>query len=109
VIRNDHFGLAALLDDGRQLTGDTNSGDRSIGHRHQALPRYVIDDVEDTEAPATGELVMDEVERSASIDLGLNQDLRSAAMIVQADARPSPAHHVDERQRRPWRRALPFF
>src|SRR5262249_20858667 len=72
VIGNDHLGLAAPLDEGRQLAGDAKSGDRSIGHRHQALSRYVIDDVEDREAPSTGELVMDEVERPARIALGLN-------------------------------------
>jgi hypothetical protein len=44
--------------------------------RGQALPRHVIDDVEDAEPPAAGKLVMDEIHRPASVRLGFDQDRR---------------------------------
>ena len=44
-------------------------------HRYPACtPRHVIDDVEDAQAPAAGELVVDEVERPAGIWLGLDEN-----------------------------------
>jgi hypothetical protein len=50
-------------------------------------------DNEDAEAPALGELVMDEVERPARVDLGLDQDRRArsdrfAPSLALADGQP---------------------
>src|ERR1700758_3823854 len=50
--------------------------DRGVRDRRQALPRHVIDDVQDAEPPAAGKLVMDEIHRPASVRLGFDQDRR---------------------------------
>src|SRR5277367_570556 len=50
--------------------------DRGVRDRRQALPRHVIDDVQDAEPSAAGKLVMDEVDRPASVRLGFDQDRR---------------------------------
>ena len=74
VVGNDHSGLGARADELRQLTGNPFARDRGVGDCRQAFARDVIDNVEDAEAPALGELIMDEVERPTCIDLGLDQD-----------------------------------
>lgn len=43
------------------------TGDRHISDRSEALPGHVIDDVEHVEPPATGELVVDEVQVPAGL------------------------------------------
>tara|TARA_E500000305_G_C3984041_1_gene218385 strand:- start:713 stop:1144 length:432 start_codon:yes stop_codon:yes gene_type:complete len=55
------------------LAGNTAPRDRCVGDRGEALPGYVIDDVEHAEPPATGELVMDEVQAPAGIGPSLHK------------------------------------
>ena len=45
----------------------------------QAFPRHVIDDVEDTEAPAASELVVDEVERPSGIWPDFDENRRAGS------------------------------
>ncbi len=84
--------LAAPLDERRQLAGDPPARDRRVGDRRQAFAGHVIDDVEDAEAPARGELVVDEVERPACVDPGLDQDRRPRSH------RPAPGSALAHRQ-----------
>jgi hypothetical protein len=72
VVGDDHLRLATDLDQHGQLAGHPSARDRGVGDRRQALSRHVIDDVENTEAPAESELVVDE--RPARVDPGLDQD-----------------------------------
>ena len=67
MIGDDHLRLAAFGDDGGQFTGDPDAGDRGVRDRSQALARHVVDEVEDAEAPAAGELIVYEVERPAAL------------------------------------------
>ena len=67
--------------------------DRGVGDCRQTFARDVIDNVEDAEAPALGELIMDEVERPARVDLGLDQDRRACSdrpppSLALADGQP---------------------
>jgi hypothetical protein len=61
IVRDDHAGLAAALDQNSQFARHTSPRDRRIGDRRQAFPRHVIDDLQDAESPAAGELVMDKI------------------------------------------------
>ena len=79
VVGDDHARLAAPLDERRQFARHPPSGDRRVRDRSQAFPGHVVDDVEDAEAPAVGELVVDEVQRPAGIRPGLDQDRRPGA------------------------------
>ena len=67
-----------------ELAGNPSAGDRGVGDCRQALPGHVIDDVEDAEAPAAGELVVDKVERPAGIWLGLDEDGRAGSHRLAA-------------------------
>jgi len=62
IVRNNHVGLPAALHQGRKLTRYSPPRDRSIWDRSQAFARDVIDHVENAEALAIGELVMDEIQ-----------------------------------------------
>ena len=90
VIRYDHGWLAPPFDQCRQFPGHPLARYRGVGHGRQTFPRHVVDDVEDAEAPATGELVVHEVERPAGIYLGLDQDRRPHADSTPPG--PAPAH-----------------
>src|SRR5665213_2953190 len=74
VVGDDHLRLATRIYERSQLACNTFARNRGVRDRRQTFARYVIHDVEDAEAPAQGELVMDEVERPARIDLGFDQD-----------------------------------
>ena len=74
VVADNHAGLSAALDQGRQFTRDTATGDRRVRDRREAFPRDVIDHVENPEALAVGELIMDEIQRPARIGLCRDQD-----------------------------------
>lgn len=76
VVRDDHAGFAARLDQCRQFVRDAPSGDRGVGDRRQAFARHVVDDVEDPEPSAAGELVVDEIQRPASVGDRLDEDRR---------------------------------
>ena len=52
IVGDDHAGLAAPLDQRRQLARHAPAGDRGVGDRRQAFPRYVVDNVEDPEPSA---------------------------------------------------------
>src|SRR6266508_901646 len=84
VIGHDHPRLATPLDDCDELAGNPSARDRGVGNRCQAFSRHVIDDVENTEAPAAGELIVDKVERPARIWLGLDQNGRPVAHRLAA-------------------------
>ena len=62
MIGDDHAGPATPPDERRQLSGDALSRDRRVGNRCQTFARDIVNDVEDSEPPATGELVMHEVQ-----------------------------------------------
>jgi hypothetical protein len=76
VVGHDHAWLAAPLNQDRQFPRHAPARDRGVRDRRQALPGHVIDDVQDAESSAAGELVMDEIHRPASIRLGFDQDRR---------------------------------
>src|SRR6516165_2221715 len=53
-----------------------SAGNRDVGDRRQALPRHVVDDVQDAEAATAGELVVDKIQRPAGVGRRLDQDRR---------------------------------
>src|SRR4029078_12796722 len=79
VIGDDHPRLPTQADERRQLASPPFARDRSVRDRRQTLAGHVIDNVEDAETPTGGELIVDEVERPASIHLGFDQDWRSCS------------------------------
>jgi hypothetical protein len=79
VVGDDHAGFAAPFEERRQFASDPTAGDRGVGDRRQALARHIINDIENTETSAAGELVVDEIQRPAGIGLCLDQDRRSRA------------------------------
>ena len=93
IVGNDHLRLTALADEHRQLACNPFARDRGVGNCRQTYARHIIDNVEDAEAPALGELIMDEVERPARVDLGLDQDRRARSdrfppSLALADGQP---------------------
>ena len=56
VVRDDHAGLAATIDQCRQFSRHPQSRDRDVGDRRKAFPGDVIDDVQNPEATTIGEL-----------------------------------------------------
>jgi hypothetical protein len=79
VVADDHSRRAASLNDGGELASDATSRDGGVGDRTQTLLGDIVDDVEDAEPPAIGELILDEVERPARIGLGLHHDGRASS------------------------------
>ena len=94
-------GLPRIADERHELARNPFARDRGVGDRRQTFARDVIDDVEDTEPPAKGELIVDEVERPARIDLGFDEDRYacsngSAPSLALADCKPFlPIETVD--------------
>ncbi len=93
VVGDDHAGLATPPEERRQLAGDALACDRGVGDRRQALTCHIVDDVEDTEPPAAGELVMHEVQGPAGVRPRLHKDGRSrsdsaAASLALAHREP---------------------
>ena len=76
IVRDDHVGLAAPLDQDSQFAGHAPPRDRRVGDRRQAFPRHIIDDVQNAKSSAAGELVVDEIQRPAGVGGRLNQDRR---------------------------------
>lgn len=64
VVGHDHARSAAPFDQLGQFARYTAARYRSVGDCRQAFSRHVVDDIEDPETPATGELVVDEIQRS---------------------------------------------
>ena len=85
VVGNDHLGLATRIDERCELAGDSFARNRGVGDCRQTFARHVIHDVQDAKAAAKGELIVDEVERPARIDLGLNQDRRAGFRRLSAE------------------------
>lgn len=54
IVRHDHAGVAAMLDDDVEFAGDTLARDRVVDDGRQALPAEVVDDAQDPEAAAVG-------------------------------------------------------
>src|SRR5216684_1487965 len=54
----------------RQFARHPPSRDRRVGDRRQTFPGHVIDDVQDAEPAAAGELVVHKIKRPAGIWLG---------------------------------------
>jgi transposase len=90
VVRHDHAGLPTTLDQHRQFARVASARDRGVGDRRQALSRHVIDDVQDAEPPASGELVMNKIQRPAGVGSRLDQDRRPRSH--SAPPTPSLAH-----------------
>src|SRR5919107_2130984 len=67
VVGDDELGLATPGDQVRELARDPLARDRGVGDRRQALLGDIVEDVQDPEAPAAGHLVVDEVDRPASV------------------------------------------
>lgn len=63
MVGHDHSWLAASLDSCGQFAGHAPSRDRRLRNGAQAFLGEVVDDVEDAEAPAVGELALEEVQR----------------------------------------------
>jgi hypothetical protein len=72
--RNNHLQLTAGLDEHRQFPDDPSARDRSVGiaARHSHVTSF--DDVENAEASTKSQLIVDEVERPACVDLGVDRD-----------------------------------
>src|SRR6185312_11359116 len=62
VVADDHAWAASRLDDAVELAHDTWGGERGVHHQAEAFSGAVIDQGEDTEAPAARQRVYDEVE-----------------------------------------------
>jgi hypothetical protein len=90
VVGDDHTGFAALLHQRLQFSRHAPAGDRGVGDRRQAFARHVLDDVEDPEPPAAGELVVDEIQRPAGVGDSLDEDRRPGSH--GAPPRPPLAH-----------------
>ena len=90
VVGDDHARLAAPIDQRRQFARHPPSRDRGVGDRRQTFPGHVIDDVQDPEATAVGELVVDKIQRPAGVRPRLDQDRRPGAH--GAAAGPALAH-----------------
>ena len=71
--------LAMPLNDCCKFARHAPTRDQGVRDRAQALLDHVINDVEDAEAPAVGELVMDEVGGPARVRSGFDQDRRACA------------------------------
>ena len=112
IVGDNHAGPAAPFDQRRQLARNPLPGDRCVRDRRQAFTRYIVDDVEDAESSATGELVVHEVERPSGIRLRLDEDRRpcshgaaarrgapSALPRGRADVRSCPSSPSDEARR----------
>lgn len=74
VIADNHAGLSAALDQGRQFMRDTSPRDRGVRDRGQAFTGDVVYNIEHAEALAVGELVLGEIQRPACIGPRLDQD-----------------------------------
>ncbi|ABR64818.1 hypothetical protein Smed_6209 (plasmid) [Sinorhizobium medicae WSM419] len=73
MIGDDHARFPAPFKERRHLPCHTTPGDRGVGDRCQTFARHVIDDVEHTEPPSAGELVVYEIQRPAGIGSALTR------------------------------------
>jgi hypothetical protein len=85
VIADDHAWPTTFGNQADQLAHDPLAGDRGVHHRTQAFARDVVDDVEHAESPASGKLVMHEVQAPALVGERQHRPRRP-----RADGAPSP-------------------
>ena len=86
VVADNHAWFATPIDDRCQFARNAPSRDRGVGDRTQTFLGDVIDDVQNAEAPATGELIVDKIQRPARIGLGLHQYWRPRANGLAASS-----------------------
>jgi hypothetical protein len=86
VVADDHAWFATPIDDRCQFACNAPCRDRGVGDRTQTFLGDVIDDVQNAEASAIGELIVDKVQRPARIGLGLHQYRRSRANGLAASS-----------------------
>jgi len=67
VVADDHARIAAQFSDPIELAGDAQPGERRVHDQAQAFSGEVVDQRQDTEAPAADQCVGHEVERPAQI------------------------------------------
>src|SRR5262245_25745535 len=79
VVGDQHRRLPARVDQALQHLGDKPPADRSIDVNRQACPGEIVDDGEDTKAPAVVEHIENKVERPAFIDAGQRAEPGHAA------------------------------
>lgn len=87
VVGDDHARLAALIDQRRQFACHPPPRDRGVGDGRQTFPGHVIDDIQDPEATAAGELVVDKIQRPPGVRPSLDQYRRSGAHGAAAGRR----------------------
>ena len=63
VVADHHLRLAALDHQPVQFPRHADAGERGVGHQRQALGGAIIDDGQDAEAAAAGQLIPHKVER----------------------------------------------
>jgi len=73
VVADHHLRLAALDYQPVQFPRHADAGERRVGHQHQALAGTIIDDGQDAEAAAVGELIRHKVERPPVVRRHRNQ------------------------------------
>ena len=71
VVGDDQAGLAAPGDDGVEFARHAPARDRGVRDRAETPLGDIVDDIEDAEAAAVGELVVDEVRGPARVRPGL--------------------------------------
>ena len=76
VVADDSLGPAAGADQKIKLPRDPLAGQRGIRHCSQTLARAVVENRQNAKAPATGQLIGNEVERPAVIGLQRDGDRR---------------------------------
>src|SRR5215218_6330454 len=76
VVTDHHPGLAAFHHPPVQFTRHADAGERGVSHQRQALAGTIINDGQNAEAAAAGQLVRHKVERPALVRRHRNQHRR---------------------------------
>jgi hypothetical protein len=93
------FGPATRGDQKIELTGDPLAGERGIGHGSQTLAGAVVENSQDAKAPATGQLIGNEVERPAVIGPQRDRDWRPRSQSSLALLACAPSAVLPDRCR----------
>ncbi|MCP1758630.1 hypothetical protein J2R87_009760 [Bradyrhizobium elkanii] len=86
VVGDNRARFTAPRDDRRQLPRHPSPRDRGVWDCAQTLLGHVVDDVEDAEASSVGKLVINEVERPASVRPRFQKDRHPDANRLAAGA-----------------------
>ena len=89
VVRHDHPGLPAPLDQRCQFARHPSARDRGVDDRRETLLRDIVQHIEDPEAASIGELVLHEIHRPSGVGHRLGDKRRAGAEGALA-APPSP-------------------